>query len=255
MENDKKTYYYKEYTDELIKSKNQNFKLSKNYKWIHSNIFYRMISYIVYYAFKIFGYLYCKIALRVKLNNKKILKKYKNSGYFIYGNHTQVMGDVFIPAIAVSKKRIYVIVNPANLGIPVIGKLLPMLGALPKPESISGMKLFNEAINERIKQKKCVVIYPEAHVWPYYTKIRPYSSKSFKFDVKLDVPAFCMTTTYQKRKYTNKPKITVYIDGPFYPDNNLNKKDRIAKLHDEIYNCMKKRSMENTYEYFVYKKV
>ena len=71
--------------------------------------------------------------------------------------------------------------------------------------------------------KKCVVIYPEAHVWKYYTKIRPYPSTSFKFPVHCNVPAFCMTTTYYKRKLGKKPGIVVYIDGPFMLDNNLTK--------------------------------
>ena len=115
------------------------------------------------------------------------------------------------------------------------------------------MKIFNETITTRIKQNKCVVIYPEAHVWPYYTKIRPFNEKPFKYPVNLNAPVFSMTTTYQKRKKGNKPKVIVYIDGPFEPDIKLQKNERIRKLHDEVYDCIQERSNLSNYEYIEYK--
>ena len=80
-----------------------------------------------------------------------------------------------------------------------MGKLFLITYDLKKPGQ-NYTELY-DAIKKRIEQKKCVVIYPEAHVWEYYTKIRPFPSTSFKFPVNCDVPAFCMTTTYYKRKF------------------------------------------------------
>ena len=36
-----------------------------------------------------------------------------------------------------------------------------------------------------------------------------------------------------------------YIDGPFYPDLSLGKKDAVEKLRDDVYGAMKKRVDEN----------
>ena len=249
-----KIYYYKSYEQDFVESKNQNYKLKEDYKWINNNIFYRLCSKVLYFFAYIFGVFYCKFVLHVKVKNRRILKKYKKQGYFLYGNHTQPIGDVFIPAYICKSKRIYVVVSPANLGIPGIGPMLPMLGALPIPESIKSTKKLCEAIRERIKQKKCVVIYPEAHVWPYYTKIRPFSSTAFKFPVQCDVPAFSMTTTYYKRKFGKKPGIIVYIDGPFISNNRLTKKENEEKICKEIYKCMINRSNNSSYEYIKYKR-
>ena len=255
MKKERREIFYKEYTDDVVESKNQDFKLQENYKWIHKNLFYNILSYIVYAIIWIYGFLYCKLKLKLKIENKNILKKYKNKGYFIYGNHTQEIGDVAIPAIACNQKRIYVVINSANLGIPGIGKIIPMIGGLPIPETISKLKLFNDAICTRISQKKCVVIYPEAHVWPYYTKIRPYNEKAFKYPVNLNAPVFSMTTTYQKSKKGKKVRIVTYIDGPFEPNCKLQKNERIKKLRDDVYNSMNENSKKSNYEYIVYKKV
>ena len=249
-----KIYYYKSFNDDFIQSKNQNYQLKENYEWINNNISYKICSKILYCLAYIFGFFYNKFILHVKFENKKILKKYKNSGYFMYGNHTQPIGDIFNPALVCSPKRIYAIVSPANLGVACIGPLLPMLGALPVPNNVTGTKKLFSSIVKRIQQKNCVVIYPEGHVWEYYTKIRPFSSTSFKFPVYCNVPAFCMTTTYYKRKFSKKPGIIVYIDGPFIPDEALSKKENEEKIHKQIYDCMQNRSKNSRYEYIKYEK-
>jgi 1-acyl-sn-glycerol-3-phosphate acyltransferase len=148
----------------------------------------------------------------------------------------------------------YAVASTANLGIPVIGKLLPLMGALPIPESLQEMKKFIAAIQYRIKENKCVVIYPEAHVWPFCNFVRPFPITSLQFPVSTKSPSFCMTTTYQKRRMGKKPKITVYIDGPFWPDHSLKEKEQQKKLCREIYDCMVKLSSNSTYEYIQYEK-
>ena len=254
MKGNARIYYYKDYDEDLVESKKQDYKLKDNYKWIHNNIAYRICSRILYIIAYIISSFYCKLFLHVKIKNRKILNKYKNQGYFLYGNHTQVIGDVFIPAHVCKYKRIYTIVSQANLGVSGIGPLLPMLGAIPIPDTIIDNIKMVQAIKKRIEQKKCVVIYPEAHVWPYYTKIRPFPKTSFKFPVDCNAVSFAMTTTYHKRKFGKKPQIIVYVDGPFVPDNNLNKRNKQEKLWKEIYDCMNKRSKNSTYEYIDYKR-
>lgn len=245
--------YYKTFNDDIVQSRNQNYKIKSNYQWIHTNFIYNMISYIIYVIARIFSFFYCKLYLKIDVENKEILKKYKNTGYFIYGNHTQPFGDVFFPT-QVTSKRFYSICSEANLGIPIIGKILPMLGALVIPDSIKMTTKFIMGIQIRISQNKAVVIYPEAHVWPYYTKIRKFADTSFKFPIQMNCPSFCMTTTYYKRKWTRKPGIKIYVDGPFLPDEKLSKKERQSKLCEEIYNTMIQRSKNSNYEYIIYEK-
>ena len=59
----KKINYYKTFEDDFVQSENQDYVLPDNYKWIHNNIFYRIISNILYVVAYIFGFLYCKFTL------------------------------------------------------------------------------------------------------------------------------------------------------------------------------------------------
>lgn len=247
------TRYYQSDTDDFVHSKNREYRLPADYVWLEERPRRRILSAAVYRAAWIFSFLYVRLFRPIKIKNRRALRQCGKSGCFLYGNHTQPVGDVFTPAYICGRQRIYTIAGQENLGLPVIGRLLPYLGALPVPDTLPQMRQFLEAVYRRITEKCCVVIYPEAHVWPYYTEIRPFPLTSFRFPVECDAPAFCMTTTYQKKRHGEKPQITVYIDGPFYPDKKLRKKEAQKELHDEIFSCMKRRSLHSSYEYIRYR--
>ncbi len=158
-----------------------------------------------------------------------------------------------MPTTVAAPTRIYSIASPANLGIPFIGRVLPYAGALPTSPTISGTKELKEAIGTRVAQGHCIVVYPEAHVWEYYTGIRPFPSTSFSFPVNLGAPTYVMTTTYQKRKEGKRPRTTIYVDGPLYPDDSLPKREQRDALRDAVYEIMRNRSKESTYEYIQYR--
>jgi 1-acyl-sn-glycerol-3-phosphate acyltransferase len=246
----KKTIYYSSYEEDIIKNKNQDYVIKDNYKYIHNNIFYKLLSHFFHFIFIIVAFIYSKLYLRIKIVNKKILKKEKN--YYLYSNHTLEFGDVFNPVLLTIPKHPYIICSPANLGIPVIGKILPLAGALPIPNGITKLKELKDAISHYINKNKCIVIYPEAHLWPYSTFIRPFNKSAFHFPVDYSAPVFVATTTYQKRKYLKRPKITIFVDGPFNIKDNLTRKENINYLHDIVHETMTNRAKSSNYEYIKY---
>ena len=225
--------YYESFTDDFEVSKNQDFKIPKDYKWVRKDPFSRILSALVYALALLFSSIYCYLFLHMRVRGREKVKKVKG-GFFIYGNHTQPIGDVFIPALAVFPTRIYTIASPAKYGIPIIGKILPYLGALPTDGTLRGMRELKNAIEYRVQRGNAIVIYPEAHVWEYCTRIRPFPETPFAFPARLDRPAFAMTVTYKKSKLFKKPLMNVYIDGPFYGER--------SKLHSDIFSAMQKRS-------------
>lgn len=247
----KKIYYYDDFDSDVVKSKNQDYVLKDNYKWINKNIFYVIWSYVIYGIFLIISFVYIKLFLHVRIKNRKVLKNKKN--YYLYINHTQEIGDAFIPPFITRYKRPYYVVNKANLGIPVLGRLLPTLGALVIPDGIHDMVKFRKAL-KYYGVKHPVVIYPEAHVWPYYTKIRPFKNSAFQLAVEEEKEVYSATTTYQKSKILKKTKIVVYIDGPFYVDNSLTKKGKSKALAEIVKDKMIERSKMSNVEYAIYKK-
>lgn len=255
MKKDKVIYYKDELNEEFAPSSlepriiDENFKYSKNPVWDFCSI---IIQNVLSMPIKI-GY--AKTKFRIKFIGKEKLKECKNSGYFMYANHTQGFADTFIPSIANYPKRNFLLVNPVNISLKGTGTIVEMLGAIPIPGNKRAMKNFLDIIEKRISRKSSITIYPEAHIWPYYTKIRPFKSVSFKYPVKLNVPAYCITNTYQSYgKNKDKIKIVSYIDGPFFPDKNLSLKEQEQDLRNKVYEKMIERSKNSNIEYIKYVK-
>lgn len=289
-------YYNDELNDDFAEDKDKinPIKIDENYKYIHKNLLWNITAIILYrIIFSIPVYIHTKIKYKFEIVNQEALKKEKKNGYFIYGNHTNEFIDPFFPTFITFPKRVYVIANADNVSIPGLKIAIRMLGALPVPDNIKASKNFFKAIKYYINKNRVIAIYPEAHVWPFYTKIRNYKSVSFKYPIELDKPVYSFTTTYQqfennKRKKDNtgkkdnkydtiktnnmndevikneigpkealkrdKIKIVTYVDGPFYPDKTLNKKEAQEKLRNEVYEAMNNRSKNNNIEIIKYVK-
>lgn len=253
---EKRIIYYKdELNDEFSTAKIEPREIDENYKYEHKNIFWRAFGWLVQNVLSVpIKFIYVKAKFKIKYVGKEKLKLYKKQGYFVYGNHTQSFADTFIITNTIFPKRNFLIVNPENVSMRFLGNIVQMLGAIPIPTKKKAMKNFLESINTKIKKGYSVTIFPEAHIWPYYTKIRPFKDVSFKYPIELNVPAFCVTNTYQSYgKNNDKIQIVTYVDGPFFSNEELPIKERKQDLRNRVYNAMVERSKNSNIEYIEYR--
>ncbi len=252
----KKVVYYKdELNDDFAGNNIKTKKVPDNYKYVDKRIARRIFAFILYYvvAFPI-ATLFNLIGHGERIKNKKILKPYRKTGYFIYGNHTLVAADAFTPPRVVFPKKANVIVGPDAVSIPVVKRLVADLGGFPTPSSVEGTKKFLSAIKEYSEKGKVIVVYPEAHIWPYCKDIRPFGDSSFKYPAQEGKPVFCFTRTFRKRRFFSRPRSVVYVDGPFFPDEGLTVKQNQRKLRGQAYAAMVLRSALSDVEYVKYVK-
>ena len=249
----KKQIYYLTENDEVVKFKSKPIKIDEHYKFLRSNIFYKIFSWFIYKVCATpIAFIYFKLIKKIKFHNIGLLRKFRKGGYFIYSNHTNQYADGFCPHLICFPKKPHIICNPDNISLCIIGKFNKMCGALPKPTTINAMKNFNFAIEKVLKQNNPIVIYPEAHLWPYYTKIRNFPASSFRFPVKFNKPVFTFTTVYIQNKPNKKPKTEIYVDGPFYPPANLTEKEKQEELKNVVYNNLVFHARKSNFEHVSY---
>ncbi len=246
-------YYTDEMRDEFSTAVITPKVIDEAYTYCHDG-FFKKLTHIFWYRIVAtpIGFFYTKLAHRHKILGKDKLRLGKKQGYFLYGNHTQDIGDAVIPTMLTTPKDAYVIVHPNNVSMPYLGRVTPSMGALPLPDNLAAYRNFIRAVERRASEGHAVVIYPEAHIWPYYTGIRPFTDDAFSYPAKLNLPVFCFTNTYQKRKHSKKPRIVTYIDGPFYPDTTLPARQQRKALRDTVYAQMCKRAKLNQVEVIKY---
>ncbi len=253
-------YYENELTDDFLGTNIKQKTVDKNFKYVHKNIIWRFFSFLLYYiiAIPVLSF-YVFLMKRVKFVNRKALKKVKKQGCFLYGNHTGVI-DAYTPSILCFPRRNKIIVSPDAVSIKGIKNIVQMLGGVPVPNDVSGMMKFTKAVNWYNKKGYNVTIYPEAHIWPYYTGVRPFKDTSFGYPVSLNAPVVAFFTAYSKPKglFSNirKTNVTIYVSDPIYPDLNKTKKEAQKELRDKVYAFMKDCSEKySDYSYIEYKHI
>ncbi len=236
---EKKTVYY---SDELNDDfagvgERRKIEIGEDFPYVRKNIFYRFSAFIVYRVFVTpFAFLFCKLKFGMKIVGKEKYKPFKKEGVYLYGNHTQIPGDGFIPNNITFPQTAHVIVGPDNIAMKGTQNIMMMLGALPTPTTLKGFSAFEKALNTRLQEGKAIVVYPEAHIWPYYTGIRSFPSTSFRYPARDSRPVFAFTVTYRKSK-RGKPRIVTYIDGPFV-STEQSVRVREKELRNAVYDAM-----------------
>lgn len=264
IKNNNKLIYY--YTDELNDDFG-NIKLCKkdinkfldNYDYTRGNKFKRFWCDVLY---KIVAkgiltlYLFLSGYTVKGKDNYKEFQKYCNEnhkGGFIYGNHVN-NSDAFKIQVLVLKKRGGVVGLPNTLGFSFIRNITNALGYLPLPLTTKQSINFLKALKVLNSRGEHVVIFPEAHIWPFYTKIRPFIDTSFGYPTKFDAPCLPVVTVFKKRKLLKRPKKVIYVGKMVLPKKELSYSENKTYLRNEIYNQMVELSKENNIEYIIYSK-
>ncbi len=189
-----------------------------------------------------------------RIVGRRKLRPYRKSGYFLYGNHTRAAGDAYAPSLIAFPKKAYIIANPDCVSIPGLRRVVEDLGAMPLPTGAAGMRNFRRALHLHAERDHVIAVYPEAHIWPYYTDIRAFPSTSFRYPAEEGKPVFTFTTVYHKRLFFSLPKTVVYIDGPFFPEEGRTPKENQELLRAASFAAMKRRAALSTYRHVEYVK-
>ena len=248
MKEKKKIYYTNENMDDFSPVTVDARKIDKSYVFPHKKSApWRVLSSFLYRVVATpIAFLYCKIKVGDKYIGRKKLKTVKG-GCFFYMNHTMLTGDAFTPNVIAFPRRGYIIVHPDNVSLPVVGRITPLLGAIPLPGDLASSRNFAVEVEAAVERGGAVIIYPEAHIWPYFTGIRNFPSSSFSYPVRLGAPVFALTRTFSRGLF-GRVKSTVYIDGPFYPDKSLSAPAAREALCDEVKAAMRERARLSSYE-------
>jgi 1-acyl-sn-glycerol-3-phosphate acyltransferase len=249
----KRTYYYSdELNDDFAGTKICTRKVGSGFTYAHTSLLWRVCSSFLYYCIILpIVVLINKLWFGLRIEGKRNLRKI-DGGYFMYGNHTRAFTDATAPAMMAFPRKAYVIAGADAVSVRGISWLVQMVGGLILPNELSGSRKFAEAVELR-SRKAAVMIYPEAHLWPFYTKIRPFSSASFKYPVKHGRPVVAVVTTYRRRKTGFlPPAVTITISEPYYPDNTLGPWQSREQLRNRVYDIMCSQTHKNEVEYFRY---
>lgn len=253
---EKKIFYYDdEAHDDFAGMNIQRFSVDETFPYERRGLLWRGVSFLLYYgvAFPLV-WLYERGILRVRFVNKRAVKKCAGP-YFLYGNHTGWY-DAFTPNLISVPRRNRIIVAAETVSIKGLRSVVQMLGAVPIPTTLRGMRKFANAV-DRHHLHDNVTVFPEAHIWPYYTGVRHFSDASFCYAVKSKSPVIAFFTAYTAPRgflsCFRRANMTVYVSDPIYPDEGLSEREARRNLRDKVYAFMLEKSKYSDYAVYEYR--
>lgn len=253
MSDRRPAYTYSSFDEDVVVNPGQDYRLPEDYQWVREGFPARLRYRCAYSLVTLLGLPYLRLRMKAKVSGgDKVKAVPKGQGIFIYCNHTMEVGDVILPAALSGGRRCWTVVSESNFGLPGIGPLLPWVGALPTGRSASDAKRLSEAVASRSARGGCICIFPEAHLWPYYTEIRPFGSAPFHYPAVLGTPCFAACTTYRRPRHGRRPDVRIILDGPFYPDMSLGLRERKEELMRRVRESLERSAASSDFRYARY---
>lgn len=187
----------------------------------------------------------------IGLENIKDIK----TGAIITSNHFNPLDSTVIQTAMkkVGKKRLYIVGQEENLAMQgFIGFIMNYADLIPISNQISYMKKeFPELIQNRLKEKKYVLIYPEQEMWFNYRKPRELKPGAYYYAAKNNVPVIsCFVEMQDIKEKDNeefyKVKYRLHILPPIYPDANKTAKENSIIMMEKDYK-QKQEAYEKAY--------
>lgn len=240
---DRTVFYEDPLADDFAGTHIDTVEIGADFPFLPQGILYNALGTLLYYVIAIpLVFLMARFTLGLRTKNRRALGQVRGQAFYLYGNHTQAL-DAVLPALAAWPQRAYVIAHRDAVSIRGLRTIVQMLGAIPVPSEIGGMRSFSQALEERAKEGACIGIFPEAHIWPWYTGVRPFASGSFRYPARSLRPVVAMAATYRKRRglfaWRKKPAMTLWFSEPIYPDPALSPRQRQENLRNQVYDFMK----------------
>ena len=249
----KKTIYYSDPLHDdfaLTHGRIRKKVIDAEYHYTHRSPVWHFASFVLYRLIVTpLAELLMRTVYGLRIRNRRALRRVRG-GCFLYGNHTHGLADALLPSLLSFPRKAFVVTAPDAASIPLVGRLVELLGGMPLPCDIGGMKHMLAAMQRRVR-RSAVTIYPEAHLWPYYNGIRPFPDASFRYPLLMHVPTVAFVVTYRQRRILRRlpPRITVTVSDPIAPESVASKK----ALRDCVYDFMCRAvAAQGSYAYIQY---
>lgn len=202
------------------------FNVNEKYKYVPTNIFFKIISWIVYYIIAVpILSIILKLIYDLKIEGKENIKNLQGSAITV-SNHVLVLDCAMVGLAVCGKKKIFYTTQSESFQIPFVRKLIKLLRAIPIPKGVKNKERMVKEISNLLKDNKFVHFYPEAILYPYCNKIRHFKNGAFDLAIKNDVPVVPIVIKFRQPKgirkiLKRKKDVTLKILEPIYFENIL----------------------------------
>lgn len=239
--------YVRLLTVQVEDSAQGKYQFDETYPYLDNSWKYKVNNFFGFFVQWIAAAFWNRTHFGLQVRGKKNLKGYKDllkNGAMCLCNHVYVF-DALCVYQAVHKFR--------KLRIPMFAKhfngkmswFMRYVGGIPIPETLGGMKKFNEAFDEYHRRKDWMLLFPETTRWNFYKPLRPFKRGAFSMAYKYDLPIIPTVINYRERKGLYRlfgkkelPCMTIHVGTPILINKEGNRKEELDRLRATAHSMM-----------------
>ena len=228
--------------------------VDENYPFLDKSFSFRFMRRLMHLGIYTLVFALSPLRYGIKIEGRKNLRKHKKllkNGAMTISNHMH-RWDLLFVLQAVRYRMMYFPALKDNLGSSD-EDFIRLAGGIPIPTEISLMKLFYQAFDEIVANKKWIHAFPESAQFPYYQPIRPFKKGVFTMALRYNLPIVPIAISYRKPHFPHTldnimrslkgvkqklPMITVRIGEPLLFDGNLSRKEAVQKMRKECHEAV-----------------
>lgn len=201
---------------------------------------------------------FCKLKFGLKkIGKREFKKKYKKllkDGFISVSNH--VFDEDYLCIRSFMQPRRGRVILWHNNHLRRMGTWIRFMGSIPIPKNdMSATLAMMHGVDDCLKDKNWIQIYPEASMFYYYEGVREFVDGAAMFAVRNNKPivpfAFSfrpVTGIYKLWKRKGYPCVNLSIGEPLFPNKDLPFKEAIKDLNDRARNAVIELMEKNTPE-------
>ena len=222
-----------------IRGKYKDIKFDDTYPYLDKSLTFRIWHFLIYLVawFVAFPLNWIRYGLRVEGREKiRQNRQLLANGVMTVCNHVHRWDMICVlQAMRYRKAWIPMYAEPFN---GKDGFLMKVIGGIAIPDNHSGLRKFNQALDELRADKQWIHIFPESCSWYHYAPLRPFKTGAFNMAYKYNLPVLPLMISFRprtgwRRLFGNDgPLMTIHVGDPIVPNLNAPRKEEAARMRD-----------------------
>ena len=228
-----------------IRGKNKDIRFDETYTYLDKSLKFKILHFLVYLTAWTVAFPLNRIRFGLRIEGREKIRqnsKLFSGGVMTVCNHVHRWDMLCVlQAMRFRMAWIPMYAQPFN---GKDGFIMKYVGGIAIPEEYSGLRKFNEAIDELHARKKWIHIFPESCSWKYYAPLRPFKIGAFNMAYKYGLPIVPMIISFRPRTgwrrffSKNEPLLTIHVGDPIVPDLKAPRRDEAARMRDLAHKTM-----------------
>ena len=222
-----------------ILGKTKDIKFDATYPYLDKSLKFKFLHIFLYFATWTLAFLVNHIRFGLKIEGREKIRQNRQlfaNGMMTVCNHVHRWDMVCVlQALRYRMAWIPMYADAFN------GKdefKMKHIGGIAIPDNYSGLRKFDQALDELHSKKQWIHIFPESCSWYNYAPLRPFKTGAFNMAYKYALPIIPMVISFRPRTGWRKifsdsgPLLTIHVGDPIIPDLSAPRKEETARLRD-----------------------